>query len=407
MGSDNKQDDFDILIVGGGLVGSVLAIALKDSPYKVGLIEAKPFEKASHSGLDGRSFALSHSSIAILEQLGLWQALMPYACSIQKIHISERYGWAQARLEASEHQMEQFGAVIEHDPLMASFYQILESAANIQLITPAIVQTVNPLPNNVEVIATINNQITSFHSNLLIACDGANSVVRKALDVPIETHRYLQHALVCNIKLNRHHQHTAYERFMGNEMMAMLPLTENRQALVWAMDEMTAKERKNLSTADFLQMLQKTFGYRLGRFLDVGERKCFPLAMSYMTQTVFGRSIFIGNAAHTLHPIAGQGFNLGLRDVGFLAQLLLDCGDAQQNVLKLDELRAADQANTRRFTHGLINIFTSYAQKASILRSLGLYVFDNVPAIKKELAYFAAGYSHQNSRLASGLSAKS
>lgn len=396
----------DILIVGGGLVGSVLAVALKDSPLSIGLVETHPHQPEIKQGLDGRSFALSASSICILEQLGIWQNLSSNACPIKNIHVSERYGWAQSRLDASDYQMSQFGAVIEHDFLMEHFYQILNDSPNIQLITPATVKTLSSFDSHVEVVAQKKNENITLNARVLVAADGANSIVRKALNIPIETHQYHQQALVCNIKLNRHHKNTAYERFMGKEMMALLPLTESRQALVWAMDESRCHERKNLSKLDFLSALQHTFGYRLGRFVDVGERKSFPLAMSYLTNTVFSRAVFLGNAAHTLHPIAGQGFNLGLRDVAFLAELLLkDPQQPEKYLPMLQTLREADQANTRHFTHGLINVFSKYNQKASILRSLGLFLFDNFSPAKSELVQFAAGFSSKNSRLASSLPA--
>ena len=399
------SENFDVLIVGGGLVGSVLAIALKDSPLKVGLIEAYPFEKEAQRGLDGRSFALSDSSIRILQQLNLWQVLSPYACPIKKIHVSERHGWAQARLDVRDYQIDAFGAVIEHDYLMGHFYDVLEKASNVELITPAVVETVLMGKDDVSVGAEQGGEQTTFKTKVLIAADGANSVVRKALNIPIETHDYYQHALVCNVKLNRSHRNTAYERFMGEEMMAMLPLTEHRQALVWAMDEALCQERKRLSDSDFLSTLQKVFGYRLGRFIDVGQRNSFPLAMSYLTKTVFERAVFIGNAAHSLHPIAGQGFNLGLRDVAFLAELLLaKSDDVAVSLSKLQRLRESDQANTRHFTHGLIKVFSKNGWPASLLRSLGLCLFDNLPPAKNELVHFAAGFSGKNSRLVSGLS---
>ncbi len=401
-----EVEDFDVVIVGGGFVGLALAIALKDSSLKVAMIEARPYINHAKQTIDGRSFALSAASIRILQQLGVWCPKRLKATLIKHIHVSERLGFAATRLHASDHDMDAFGAVVEHDALMQYFYEQLKQIKNLKLWTPAVVTDCEHTDEKTSLKLSYDNKDITVSTKMMIAADGANSSIRKRLNLAVHTHAYYQHALVCNIQLKRSHQYTAFERFLDDEMMALLPLSDNRQALVWVMSPLALQERLSLSDEDFITSLQSTFGYRLGRFLAIGQRNSFPLTMSYLCETVHNHVVFIGNAAHSLHPIAGQGLNLGLRDVAFMAETLfsIENGMSLHKALEhYQQMRIADQRNIRLFTDNLVKTFSYHFLGMKFMRSLALMLMDGLVPLQSEFVQFAAGFSANNARLVSGV----
>ena len=209
--------------------------------------------------------------------------------------------------------------------------------------------------------------------------------------------------MVANIGLNRPHTHKAYERFTQHGPLALLPMTNNRAALVWVVKPQAVDNLKQLSDREFLRLLQKQFGYRLGRFTRCGQRASFPLKLQYMPTQVKDRVVFIGNAAHSLHPIAGQGFNLGLRDVALLAEYLIEQGWDESVLQAYQQQRQEDQQQTIKFTNGLISIFTSIFPLLKLGRDAALIAIDTIPALKNQLARQAMGLSGKASKLASGI----
>lgn len=401
--TNKKTTLYDVVIVGGGLIGKTLALALANTPLKIAIIEATPPDLMSSSAFDARSIAISLASKQILDTLHLWEALKSFAEPIRHIHVSQAGHFSATRLHASEHQFSAFGYVIELSALNKVFHDRMGS--RFVEYSPARLIALQKKDDHTVLSIEKQGEQLLCHTKLLVAADGANSTVRRLLGMTVSNKSYQQSALVTNIGLNRSHRFTAYERFMGQALMALLPMTRERVALVWAQSKDKTKTCAELSDKAFLDCLQAQFGYRLGRFMSVGKRQTFPLNYSFMPKTVSERAVFLGNAAHGLHPIAGQGFNLGLRDAAILAEVLVKEGvnTPSSSLLHYESKRKVDQERITRMTDGFIRLFSSQLPGVSCLRDLGLGVMDSLYPLKNTFVHYAAGFSEQNARLAVGL----
>lgn len=401
----DKHHTVDVLIVGGGLVGMVLALALKNSTLKVAIVEPKPFVSQASGGLDGRSFALSLASIRILRALGVWQRIKPFSQAIKTIHVSEKGTFGATRLKAIEHQLDAFGAVVENDDLMQVFTNALSDAKNITWLVPGTFTSLTETEEGIDCCLTVDGRPCIVHAQVLAAVDGVQSTVRQSLALPLNKKNYQQSALVTNIQLSRPHQYVAYERFMGESLMAMLPLARQRSALVWANSHEKTNELVALSDDAFIDTLQTTFGYRLGRFVACGQRFQFPLSLSTLPSVIHHRVVFLGAAAHNLHPIAGQGFNLGLRDVAFLAESLLAANDSsmETTLQAYQSHREQDSQRITGLTDKLVNIFSLTVPLLSTVRGLSLAALDILSPLQTELVYYGCGFSDDNARLVAEL----
>jgi 2-octaprenyl-6-methoxyphenol hydroxylase len=377
--------DVDILIIGGGLTGATLMLALQGLGVSTLLIDAQPLEHKINPDFDARSLALSPSSQRILSMLGVWPHLQNYVMPIELIHVSEQHHFGASRLHGT--QEAPLGYVVEMQYLNRALQQLLPTS---QVLAPATVKAID-LDANQVTITTETCEI-EVKARLIVAADGAHSATRRCCSLSSRTKIYLQNAIVANIGLNKPHAGRAYERFTVNGPLALLPMQEQRMSLVWAMPPKDAEQIMALSDAEFLQKLQLAFGYRLGRFVKTGKRVSFPLQQVLMPQQVKGSVVFIGNAAHTLHPVAGQGFNLGLRDVATLAQCIAQQGLNSQMLQHYVQLRAHDQKMVTHFTDGLIQLFTSRIPGLGHARGLGLMALDNISVLKNVLARYARGF---------------
>lgn len=376
----------DVLIVGGGLTGAALSLALKESGMSSLLIEARPISPDVKPNFDGRSLALSPASICILKMIGVWDKLAPFATPIQTIHISEQKKFGVAQLKGKPN--ESLGAVVEMEPIQHVLYQLVSQD---DVMAPAKLVALDADIGIVTVEQESGVQLT-VKAKLIVAADGTHSEVRRLCGIKPKLKDYGQSALVANIALARTHQNTAYERFTPTGPLALLPMSENRMALVWSLPPEIAKERVDLDEAAFIEKLHETIGYRVGRITHVGRRALYPLKQVLMKQQVAWPIIFVGNAAHTLHPVAGQGFNLGLRDVAFLAECVMKKGLTASMAKYYEKHRQYDQETTIQLTNGLIELFTSILPGASLARSLGLVAFDTCQPAKKILARYASGF---------------
>lgn len=378
--------EIDILIIGGGLIGATLMLALRDLGYSCLLVEHKLFEDKISPDFDARSLALSPASVNILSMLGIWPLLKNHATPIHHIHVSDQYHFGSSRLHATPDNP--LGYVIEMFYLNNIFHQLLNKE---HILAPA---TLVHLDTN-EQRATLRTPGGEclVKAQLIVAADGAESIVRSLSKLPARIKKYNQQAIVANIGLAKKHGHQAFERFTNDGPLAMLPLQEQKMSLVWAMQPTQCNELLAASDDVFLNKLQKTFGYRLGRLVKVGARVSFPLQQVTMPQQIKWPLVFVGNAAHTLHPVAGQGFNLGLRDVAALAQSIVQHGLSQKMLEDYWQLRKDDQKNIIGFTDSLIKLFTSRIPGVALARNLGLIALDNSIFLKKYLSRHAQGYS--------------
>lgn len=376
----------DILIIGGGLTGATLMLALTDLGYSVLLVEAKPFSNRVQPDFDARTLALAPASVSILQMLKIWPLFERDATPIQTIHVSERGCFGSANLHGDEQHS--LGYVVEMQHINSALHTLLDEE---KILAPAELTGLD----SVNGTATIQNAVgeLNVHARLIVAADGADSSVRRLCGLPTKIKDYGQSAIVANIGLARSHQNHAYERFTASGPLALLPMTGLRSSLVWALPPSEAEQLMINSEHDFLKALQQAFGYRLGRFVKVGQRVLYPLRQVVMSDAVSGAVVFVGNAAHTLHPVAGQGFNLGLRDVATLAQCIAQEGLDSKMLQIYQQARRYDQAAITRFTDGLIELFTSRVPGLAMMRGAGLIALDNVAVLKNLLARHARGFA--------------
>jgi 2-octaprenyl-6-methoxyphenol hydroxylase len=405
----------DVLIVGGGSVGSALACALAQLPLDTVLVEAHEVRVLEQPSFDQRVTALANGSQQILAGLGLWSSLQGYAEAIRTIHISERGRFGAARISAVEENVPALGYTVENAALGRALWERLQSAARFRCIAPAKVTGLAIGADDACVTIEAGDRRLAARARLVVAADGARSAVREALGVGVDEHDYEQCALIFNCATEAPLAGRAFERFTPLGPIALLPLTAGRAAVIWTLPVDAAQRIAALPAEAFRSELHTTFGQRLGRIVRVGECRVHPLARVASGAVHAERAVLIGDAALRLHPVAGQGFNLALRDVATLAEVLADglaaahaAGDpadvgAPEFIERYRAWRAADQQRVSRFTHGLINLFGESVPGLGLGRGLGLMAFDLLPGAKALLARQTMGKAGRLPRLARGL----
>jgi 2-octaprenyl-6-methoxyphenol hydroxylase len=374
---------------------------------RVVLIEATPHDAAAQPSFDERTTALSNGSRRILETVGIWPAVAALATPIAKIHISDRGHFGFARIDAAEQNLAALGYVVPNRTLGAALWTALSASPSVKVYCPARVRAVIPGEDAVLLTVVSNGGETNLSTRLVVAADGAQSVVRDAFGVTASVRDYDQTAVITAVLPQRFHDHVAYERFTSSGPLALLPLADGRCTLVLTLDPAQAELALSWSDEQFLAEVQGRFGFRLGRFLQVGRRVSYPLALTRSDRTSAGRCVIVGNAAQSLHPVAGMGFNLGLRDAASLAELIADQpGDAASSTLlaAYDAWRAADRRGIIAFTDGLVRMFSSPLGGIRRLRNLGLLAFDLLPPAKAALSLLSTGAAGRSPKLARGVS---
>jgi 2-octaprenyl-6-methoxyphenol hydroxylase len=402
---------YDIVIAGGGMVGVSLALCLErqlPEGTRLLLVESFPlpaqdpaFQDNYSPSFDARSTALSYSSCLIYRELGLWEQLSAQACPINDIHVSERGRFGSTLMRADDYGWPALGYVLENTWLGNLLLQSLHDK-NIETLSPATVARVQAgSPMTLEL-----SDGRGVEAELLVVADGANSGLRSALGAEAEETNYQQHALIANIGHALPHQGCAFERFTPTGPLALLPLRSDssysnsethRSALVWSLSEAEAQELKQCDEGEFLARLQEQFGYRLGRLQRLGERHSYPLSLIAAREQVRSGAVIMGNAAHSLHPVAGQGFNLALRDVACLSAVLRGAAAAGQPLGDLGVLetylqqQAGDQERTMSFSDRLPGLFMHRDPALALLRDVGLFALDLSPALKREFVRHTSG----------------
>jgi 2-octaprenyl-6-methoxyphenol hydroxylase len=395
----------DVAIVGGGMVGASLALALAALPLEVVVIEATPPGDEGQPSFDTRTTALSNGTRRIFEGLGVWDEIVREATPIRRIHVSDRGRFGSAVVDAAEQGVAALGYVVENRVIGRALWRRLRLCPRVRLLSPATVTAAAPSAGVVRLEFTGADE--PLAARLAVAADGAGSLVREAAGVGAERWDYEQTAVICQVTPERHHGHVAYERFTPSGPIAVLPAPDGRVGLVWTLAPAEAARVLALEDAAFLAELQQAFGWRLGRLCAVARRVAYPLALTRAAAPAAARTAIIGAAAQGMHPIAGQGFNLGLRDAATLAEVLADAAGADPGSAGLlgryADWRRTDRHALIAFTDGLVRLFGSPFGPVQRARSLGLVLFDLSPPAKSALSRLSLGFAGRLPRLARGL----
>lgn len=398
---------YPITIVGGGMVGLSLALMLAQQKIQVRLLEAIIYpdytndnqQTTYHSSFDARNSALSRRSVQIYQELGLWEKLQQYATPILQVHISEQGGFGKAKLVHTDEGVESFGQVIENAWLGRVLINQVRQNNYIELVDGIKVTALQQDENFAYLTAQRGDEILKFQSSLIIAADGRDSFCRQALGIGIDVHDYEQVAIVTTVQTSKPHQQVGFERFSPLGPLALLPLPgEYRRSVVWPVKKGSEQEWLGAENDQhFLNALQHAYGDRAGKFEKTGQRFCYPLSQVLAHKQVAGRVILMGNAAHTIHPVAGQGFNLCLRDAYVLIRYLahqhqqnLDFGDAAI-LSAYEQARLKDQKKVIFFCDRIVRGFSNQHPLLKFVRNTGLLAFDLIPGVKPMVANFAMG----------------
>lgn len=406
----SKKLGYDVVIVGGGMIGTSLALALAPLKCKIAVVEAVARREPQQPSFDDRSTALSRSTQRMFQAMGLWDAVVEASTPILDIHVSDRGHFGFSHIDAHEQGVEALGYVVINRVLGGVLQSNLDDVANVDVFCPAKVAAIEP--GSDEVLATLKSsqQAVRLCSPLIVAADGANSSAREMLGITAQKSAYGQRAIVGNMRTEMHHKNRAYERFTAQGPLAILPITDDRVGFVWTVSEDSAERIIGLDSDDFLLALQSQFGNRLGEFSAVGRRASYPLILSKAMRLVAQRSVLIGNAAHGLHPAAAQGFNLGMRDVAALCDCIADAlkNDADLGSAALldrySNWRRGDQQKLLHFTDNLVRAFGSNRPATRILRNMGMIGFDLLPGVRTTFAKHTMGLAGKLPRLSRGVS---
>lgn len=415
------MQQYDLVIIGGGMVGASLAAALlpvaDELELRIALIEAQPLppegtgEPVFTPSYDARSTALAQSVRTLYRRMGIWSALEAHLTPIETIHVSERGRFGTTRLRAREEHVPALGYVVENHWLGQVLIHHLQTrrGTHLDLIASAEVTALQPLPQGQRVQLIRDGQEQILEAGLVVMADGGRSALRERVGIHYQETGYGQHALVANVSLDRPHLHVAYERFTEGGPIALLPSEslqgKARCGLVWTLADEILDEVLALDDAAFLARLQQAFGYRAGRFVAVGERFHYPLKLTLAQEQVRTGLVVLGNAAHALHPIAGQGYNLALRGVVALADMIIERRRAGLPLGSIGGLRTfveqrhQDQQRTIGFSDQTLKLFTSDNGLLRLGRGAGLQLLDVCPVVKTLFARAAMGLDQPAARL--------
>lgn len=404
-----ERPNYDCLIVGGGPVGASLACALGSQPLRICLVEAVPRQAYHQPSYDDRGLVLAPASQRILTGLDFWSCIETEVTAIQRIHVSDENHFGFTHLDAEMLGMAALGHVVPARRLGQALATRLEALANLEILCPARLHSLHIEPDCIEATILDGEQPRSLSARLLIAADGASSAARKLLGIGAHEWDYRQDAVVANLTIEGGLRHTAYERFTASGPLALLPLADERCVSVLAVTRERTAAVLALADADYKEMLERRLGGRCGPILAVGHRRSYPIKL-IRTHSLFGpRYVVIGNAAHTVHPNAAQGLNLGLRDVALLAECLVDaarCGGdiGAGNILRhYAALRRCDQRRVLALSHGLALMFYNQIPPLIVARDLAMLAVDIITPLKRAFMRTAMGLGGPQPRLARGL----
>lgn len=387
-----------IIIAGGGMTGATLALAISNltqGSLPVTLIEASAPGERDHPGYDGRAIALAAGTCQQLAAINIWPSLRDCATPITHVHVSDRGHAGFVSLDAEDYRVPALGQVVELHDVGQRLFAMLKRAPGVTLRCPASVTALSRTQQQVTVTLDSGEQLDG---SLLVAADGSRSKLAASCGIQWRADDYQQLAVIANVSTQLPHNGRAFERFTRHGPLALLPMSQGRCSLVWCHPLEQRSEVDSWSDDPFLRQLQSAFGWRLGKFTQVGQRVSYPLTLQSASSHTSHRLALVGNAAQTLHPIAGQGFNLGLRDVMSLAETLAAAHRHQQDpgsfaVLQhYQQRRQQDRQTTIGITDGLVRLFANRYAPLVVGRNLGLMAMDNLPLMRNMLAERTLGW---------------
>lgn len=408
---EQPESIYDLVIVGGGLVGASFALQLDcllaDVDCRVLVVEAVAPDHDSQPSFDARSTALSWGSRSVFESMGLWSQLQDEVATIERIQVSDQGHLGLSQLDCEEQNVAALGYVAENRVLGSVLGKALAGSSRLQVLAPARIESIQPRADGM--VLTIQPQQEkdrqlAVNASLVVLADGGRSPICQQLGIQQTSESYEQCAVITNIALQNSHANTAFERFTDTGPLAVLPLKDfdgsPRCSLVWTVKSGDEDELIHCPDEAFIRKLTAHFGSRLGRIEKTGQRFAYPLTLSTAKEQIRPGLVLLGNVAHTLHPVAGQGFNLSLRDAAALARLICDGmangknpGDMKLLQSYLDS-READQQQAILFTDQMTRLFSSARPGKVLVRKAGLLSLDLVPMLRKEFARRAMGTVH-------------
>lgn len=407
--------NYDIVIAGGGMIGASLALALSPLGLRVAVVEAVARGESRQPSFDDRSTALSRSTQRMFEAMGLWDEVISAATPIRRIHVSDRGRFGFSHIDAAEQGVDALGYVVINRVLGDVLQSALAKAETVDLVCPARVVDIETGPDFASAkIETADGSNLALDCQLLVAADGANSAVRPMLGICAKKTDYGQHAVTGNLLPEKSLDNCAYERFTEQGPLALLPVADDRAAFVWTVSSDDAGRVLGLDDEAFLVELQEAFGYRLGRLSRVGKRAGYPLSLSKALRLTAERSVLVGNSAHGLHPVAAQGFNLGMRDVAALCDCIADARRIEPSADLGDpglldryaDWRRDDQGKLVRLTDGIVRLFGSSSPPLRAVRNVGMLGFDVIPGVRSLFAKHMMGLAGRLPRLSRGVPLK-
>ncbi|AXY00296.1 2-octaprenyl-6-methoxyphenyl hydroxylase [Vibrio alfacsensis] len=385
---------YDVVIAGGAMAGATLALAiehLSKGTLNIAVVEPFKVQSEGHPGFDSRSIALSYGTVNILRHLKLWPAIEPHATPIEHIHVSDRSHAGMTDITKQDVGIEALGYVVELADVGRVYQGLFEHSQSITQFCPNSVASVEREQDKVHIELSGGEKL---EAKLLVAADGAVSQCCQQIGLELSEHDFDQVAVIANIVTQEPHQGRAFERFTPNGPVALLPMSDNRMSLVWCLRPEEAKRVMALPDGEFLERLQNDFGWRLGAMKKVGQRASYPLLLRHRKQNISHRVAIVGNAAQTLHPIAGQGFNLGIRDVASLAEEIvkqIDDVGRYQGLMRFSVRRESDRQETIWLTSSLVHIFSNDLPAMRIGRNFALATMDNLSTFKQPLLRHTLG----------------
>jgi len=393
----------DILIMGGGLVGASLAACLaRDPSLQIVVVEKFPPPQQQddfHPSYDARNTALANGTCHVFEQLGIWQAMREYAVPIETIDITDQGSFGRARIHAAEERVRALGYVIENRYIGKFLFQHLQQCRNVEILAPAQVGGLHYEGDEIVASVEIDGRWDLFKVPLVVIADGAQSEGRELLGIGAEVTSYEQVAIVTAVTPDRPHHNLALERFTASGPLAVLPQTDNRWGITWCLAPAQADALLAADDATFMAALEQAAGSAIGTLGKVGKRFSYPLALTLAKEQVRPNVVVLGNAAHGLHPVAGQGFNMAMRDVVVLVQALFVARQNGQHwgdfklLQQYLQQRQQDQFNTIQFSDRLTKLFSNRNPLLSLARNSGLLLFDTLGGTKRFVARHAMGRS--------------